>query len=305
MSGTGTRATSASGEIAAREGGSFDSWANLPSSWNRLVQDPGVTKLFGERPSRPYTLRDLTDSMRQNGVEGGLLTGYARELTPTFVPSYTLTDGVFHQICEEVASVVRSANGVFAGSIVLDPRLGYAASQHVRKAVESYGMRAVRIVPAQSLLAIDDALCFPLYTAACDLGVPVTVNVGAPGPAREAHYQHPMLIDKVALAFPKLMLVMTHVGYPWIDEVISLLTRHENVFMMTSGWAPQHVPRSLVEFAARRDPTKLLWASDWPVLPLDRTASEGRELDLGPEALHLYMGANGRRLFMPEMQNDV
>ena len=46
-----------------------------------------------------------------------------------------------------------------------------------------------------------------------------------------------ILIDEVALAFPELKIVMTHLGDPWISETVSMLIKHPNVYAMTSGGA--------------------------------------------------------------------
>ena len=42
-------------------------------------------------------------------------------------------------------------------------------------------------------IAIDDKLAYPLYTAACDEGAVVTINVGVPGPMKPAKLQRTIL----------------------------------------------------------------------------------------------------------------
>ena len=95
-------------------------------------------------------------------------------------------------------------------------------------------------------IAIDDKLAYPLYTAACDEGAVVTINVGVPGPMKPAKLQRTILVDEVALAFPDLKIVMTHLGDPWISETVSMLVKHPNVFAMTAGLG--------AEVRARGDP---------------------------------------------------
>ena len=116
-------------------------------------------------------------------------------------------------------------------------------------------------------IAIDDKLAYPLYTAACDEGAVVSINVGVPGPMKPAKLQRTILIDEVALAFPDLQIVMSHLGDPWISETIAMLIKHPNVYAMTAGWAPKYIPEEVLRFAQRRNPGKLMWASDYPILP--------------------------------------
>lgn len=146
-------------------------------------------------------------------------------------------------------------------------------------------------------IAIDDKLAYPLYTAACDEGAVVSINVGVPGPMKPAKLQRTILIDEVALAFPELKIVMSHLGDPWISETVAMLLKHPNVFAMTAGWAPKYIPEDILRFAERRNPTKLMWASDYPILPLDRTAVEGRSVPLTGASLAGYLGGNARAVF--------
>jgi predicted TIM-barrel fold metal-dependent hydrolase len=182
-------------------------------------------------------------------------------------------------------------------SVGIDPRLGYEASRHVRIAVREYGITCIRIIPMFTGIAIDDKLAYPLYTAACDEGAVVSINVGVPGPMKPAKLQRTILVDEVALAFPGLQIVMSHLGDPWISETIAMLLKHPNVYAMTAGWAPKYVPDEVLRFAQRRNPRKLMWASDYPILPFDRTITEATALTLNGEPRTGYLGANALRVF--------
>lgn len=235
--------------------------------------------------------------MHDNGVSGGVLTAVSRGNTPANVPSFAIDDAAVHRMCGDIAGAIADYPGMFVGAIMLDVRLGYAAAKHVRIAVEEYGLSAVRIMTSHSMISIDDALCFPLYTVACELGIPVTINVGIPGPTKPARYQYPMPIDDVALTFPDLTIVMTHMGNPWITEVVALMEKHRRVYLMTSGWAPKYVPEEIRTFMSTRGAGKVMWASDYPVLSIERTVNEGKALDVRADSLPRYMGANALEVF--------
>jgi predicted TIM-barrel fold metal-dependent hydrolase len=49
-------------------------------------------------------------------------------------------------------------------------------------------------------------------------------------------YQHPYLLDDVAARFPDLKVVVAHVGWPWVDECISLLAKWENFHVDFAYW---------------------------------------------------------------------
>ena len=104
-------------------------------------------------------------------------------------------------------------------------------------------------------------------------------------------------VDEVALAFPSLKIVMTHVGDPWIPIVTALLVKHPNVSLMTSGWSPKRVPAEIWHVQEKRNPEKVMWASDYPVLTVERTVEEGLEVPLSEGPRQAYLGGNALRVF--------
>jgi uncharacterized protein len=272
----------------------FDSWLNL----HYVSVDPDVDR-FLRRPARgpePYSVHDIVRLLTTFDVAGGLLTKITQHPNPPFVGSYDLTDELVARGCEEVAEAVAQYPGRFLGSILLDTRLGYGAARHVATA-HKYGLRAVRIFPALSLLAPNDPLCYPLYTAACDRGMPVTVNVGIPGPRKPAKYQDPMALDDVALAFPDLKIVMAHMGDPWIPQVVSLLNKHPNLYLMTSGWSPRYIPSPILQYMEKRGPGKVMWASDYPAVSFERTVPHALQLAVSEPVLRRYLWDNAIDVF--------
>ena len=237
------------------------------------------------------TIADVLSEMDRLGIGGGVLSKAPRDITPPFVHATKTGEAVLRETCERLAGYQRDHPGRFVTSVGIDPRLGYEASRHVRIAVREYGITCIRIIPMFTGIAIDDKLAYPLYTAACDEGAVVSINVGVPGPMKPAKLQRTILVDEVALAFPDLQIVMSHLGDPWISETIAMLIKHPNVYAMTAGWAPKYIPEEVLRFAQRRNPRKLMWASDYPILPFDRTLTEATALTLTGEARPASSGA--------------
>jgi len=278
----------------------FDAWINLPYLPGEVTPDPSVVARF-KRGNSAYeggeTMTDVVAEMDRLGIAGGVLSKAPRDITPPFVHGTKTGEAVLRETCERLAGYQREYPGRFVTSVGIDPRLGYEASRHVRIAVREYGIECIRIIPMFTGIAIDDKLAYPLYTAACDEGAVVSINVGVPGPMKPAKLQRTILVDEVALAFPELTIVMSHLGDPWISETIAMLIKHPNVYAMTAGWAPKYVPEEVLRFAQKRSPRKLMWASDYPILPFDRTLTEATALPLTGEARTGYLGANARAVF--------
>ncbi|WP_213575702.1 amidohydrolase family protein [Rhodococcus sp. USK13] len=285
---------------ASTESDVFDAWINLPYLPGEVTPDPAVVARF-KRGNSAYeggeTIADVVAEMDRMGIAAGVLTKVPRDITPAYVHGTKTGEKVLRETCERLAQIQLDHPGRFVTSVGIDPRLGYDAARHVRIAVREYGIKCIRIIPMFTGIAIDDKLAYPAYTAACDEGAVVSINVGVPGPMKPAKLQRTILIDEVALAFPELKLVMSHLGDPWISETVAMLIKHPNVFAMTAGWAPKYVPEEILTFAQRRNPEKLMWASDYPILPIERTITEGRALSLTGRAREGYLGGNARRVF--------
>jgi predicted TIM-barrel fold metal-dependent hydrolase len=139
-----------------------------------------------------------------------------------------------------------------------------------------------------------DAVYYPLYAKCCELGVPLCLNTGLPGPPLPGEAQNPMHLDRVCVRFPELKLVMAHGADPWWDTAIRLMLKYANLRLMTSAWSPRHLPESLLHFMRTRGKNRVMFASDSPVLSITRCITEARALDLPPEVLDGYLYANAQ-----------
>lgn len=48
-------------------------------------------------------------------------------------------------------------------------------------------------------------------------------------------YAHPLHIDEVAVNFPRLKIVIAHLGFPWIVDTAQVMSKNENVYADCSG----------------------------------------------------------------------
>ncbi|MDG4667904.1 amidohydrolase family protein [Mycobacterium sp. 236(2023)] len=142
-----------------------------------------------------------------------------------------------------------------------------------------------------------DAIYYPLYTKCAELELPLCVNTGLPGPPIPGEAQHPIHLDRVCVRFPELKLCMIHGADPWWDVAIRLLIKYQNLSLMTSAWSPKRLPESLLHFMRTRGKTKVIFASDWPVLRQSRVVPEALALDLPPEVIDNYLFNNADNFF--------
>jgi uncharacterized protein len=142
-----------------------------------------------------------------------------------------------------------------------------------------------------------DAVYYPLYAKCAELELPLCMNTGLPGPPIPGEAQHPIHLDRVCVRFPELRLCMIHGADPWWDVAIRLMIKYRNLHLMTSAWSPKRLPESLLHFMRTRGKTKVIFGSDWPVLPMRRVIPEALALDLPPDVLDNYLYNNAQAFF--------
>ena len=279
-----------------------DAFLQMPQLSRRAEEqkiDPNIAKWFkpGDAVKLGFTLDELLRDMDANGVEKGVLTAAALRLSPSpYSVGQNISDEIYEKLCTRVAEIRLQQPGRFHGCIGIDPTGMMRTVRWLERAVREFGFRSCWIMPSLVGLPPNHACYYPLYAKCVELDIPIKINVGVPGPLRPAMPQQPMALDEVLLAFGA-HCVGCHLGHPWQGEVIALLQKHRNFYLITSGWAPKHVPPELWQLANKRGPDKLMWASDHPLLSLERCAREGWEVPLTDAAKRGYLRDNVLKVF--------
>ncbi|MFC1792796.1 amidohydrolase family protein [Planctomycetota bacterium] len=77
----------------------------------------------------------------------------------------------------------------------------------------------------------------PFYKLALDCNLPVIFHTGDTASNKtDLTKAHPLRVDEVARKYPKMRIVMAHMGNPWFTEAALTAWRHPNVWVDVSGW---------------------------------------------------------------------
>lgn len=188
-------------------------------------------------------------------------------------------------------------------AMIVNPLLGMDELRKVVEYHERYGVRCLRIPPFRYTLPPTDRVYWPFYVKAIELDIPVSMNCGYPGPRRPAWVQDPRYFDEVAYHFPELRLIMTHCGQPWTEEAIATIAHWDNVFMSCTSVAPKYWPDALVQFINTRGREKMMFGTEFPTIPWERSRAELDDPALGGgrglrEAVApLFYVDNARRIY--------
>ena len=233
----------------------------------------------GEDFFRDYSVEEILKTMDALGIEKAILTTDARR------PQ------------DHVLSFAEAQPDRFALGCHVDPRQGMEAVRAMERFATEHAAVLARITPFYLGVAPNDAIYYPIYTKCVELGLPITINTGIPGPPAPGECQHPMHLDKVCLHFPELVLVMAHGADPWWNEACRLMLKYRNLYMMTSAYLPRYFPPELIHFMNTRGQGKVMFASDHPAIQMDRCLREAVQLDLREGVLERFLYENAHDLF--------
>lgn len=173
---------------------------------------------------------------------------------------------------EYIADYCREHADRMIGFAGIDPTEDDALEQ-VEHATKELHLRGLTICPAAQDFHPSDTRAMKIYEKAVALHLPVIFYAGTHLSAKtKMEYARPFLLDEVARSFPNLRMVVGHIGYPWVDETLVLLGKHQNVFSDLSGLLrrPWVAYDALVRAYQLQAIDKLLFGSDFPFT----TASE-------------------------------
>jgi len=273
-----------------------DAWINpnlapVAAVWSTSEHPRDVaTRVFDahDRIGTGGPISETLDEMDSAGVAAGILTSM-KEFSP--FPDVMQ----FHEVVAEL--VAENPDRLIAAGGV-DPSAGVMQSVRMaHRLVTDLDFRAIRVMPSMVGAPPNDRIYYPLYAACCELEVPVTLNVGLPGPRVPGEHQRPIHVEEVCLAFPELTVVMTHLGWPWHLEAIGLLLKYPNLYLMTSAWAPRHYPSELVDFMGSRGAGRIMFATDYPLLSFRRCVQEAAALPLSGSSAAAFFHETAEEVF--------
>jgi predicted TIM-barrel fold metal-dependent hydrolase len=242
---------------------------------------------------RGLTLEQYIEKMDHAGIERSFLVaarcGDLRIHGSTEIPY------------EKVHAAVQRYPHRFSGLAGIDPTRGIAGLKELDKAVKDYGFVGAHLYPHWFEKAPDSAIYYPYYARCAELRIPIMMQVGHclvyQRDRRLPSVGRPITLDQVAIDFPELTLIGIHLGYPWTEEMISICTKHPNVFMAGDAYAPKHWGPAAVHYANTFGQDKFMFGTDWWVIDPERAVEEVHDLNFRPDSLRKIMRDNAIRVF--------
>ncbi len=187
-----------------------------------------------------------------------------------------------------VAQTVRRYPDRFIGICVTTPHTGDDMGVgEVKRTVEKYGFRGVKFQSNRMGFDLRVDVLGPIFETCIDYNIPVLIHTGD---SRTS----PDRVGYLALAYPKLTVVMLHAGgrsdfYYYAPEVARLTP---NIVLETSGVGSGAIRHAVKMIGAKR----LVFGSDSPYGPLEGPIGAVKNAGLTPEEEEAILNLNARAL---------
>ena len=190
--------------------------------------------------------------------------------------------------------------------INLDPVLMDAVTirQKGREAVGK-GARGIVLLPGLHGFYGNDRRVWPIYEMAQSFQLPILAQTGDAGPlppGGRGHWGRPRYFGDVAASFPKLRLILGHLGKGYESEIAVLTRRYPNVYTETSmrlsglDETGKWTPAEAVTWFRLIGIDRILLGTKWPLFDSQHDIDTVRKLPLTSEEKRKILGENAKRV---------
>jgi predicted TIM-barrel fold metal-dependent hydrolase len=154
----------------------------------------------------------------------------------------------------------------FIGFASVNPK-DSSAVDVLDKAIRELGLIGLKLHPPLQDFFPNDKDIFPIYEKAVELDIPVVFHVGTTpfGSLCRLSQANPVLIDDVAVHFPNLRIMLTHLGTLWHHEAFMVVEKNPNVFIDTAAYLYEIKNLLTLDLIERIGPNKIIFGTDYPM----------------------------------------
>jgi len=203
-------------------------------------------------------------AMNRSGVDGFIVLGLCSRFLDLEIPN------------DYIAEQVRRHPGRAVGVGSVDPNDPDALDELKRLRVE-LGLQGLKLSPPYQNFHPHSAEAWAIYEMADQLDMFLQFHQGSVfHPKCSIEHANPVLLDRIAGAFPRMRIIICHCGQPWINETVALMARHPHVYTDISARLnrPWQLYTMLMTAIDYRVTDKILFGSDFPVFQPDEARDQ-------------------------------
>jgi predicted TIM-barrel fold metal-dependent hydrolase len=263
------------------------------AAWEEAIAGQGIAVAVRRDPDDSFTAPEaMVARMDQLRVDTVLLVSSDVHQHPT---EYQLSS-----VTSRFAEAERLAAwfpGRFCALWGVEPQLGMAGVRRLEEALGHPWMVGAYLHTHSFDRPFDHADHYPFYAACERAAVPMVVQAGASGGRMPSECGRAIGVDRPAIYFPELRFVLSHTGWPWVEEALAMALKFANVYVGTGSWPPSRWSANLVEFLRGPGRSKVLFGTNFPTVGHRRALAQLDALDLAEDVRRALLGGNARSIF--------
>ncbi len=191
------------------------------------------------------------------------------------------------QLADEL-TVFQAARALFFGCAWINPHLGDEAVHELEICVKEWGFRALKLMPTHHAFRSASTVAHSLMRKAEELNIPITIHSGT-------FFAHPLEIGVLAEAFPRVPVIMDHMGYRYhVAEAIAAAKRAPNLYLATTAvMEPHWIRQAVKELGAER----VMFGSNAPYVFPSTQLLVLHQAELSEADEKKVLGENAARVF--------
>ena len=237
--------------------------------------------------SSARTMDEIAEELRENNIEKAVIVGRDAETTYNFKPNHA-----------DIIPFIQAYPDLFKGFAGVDPHKGMEAVYCLQTLVQNEGFTGAAIDPIYAQIPANDARYYPIYAKCCELNVPIIITSGLSpkSPRVTMDSSNPVYIDMVARDFPELKIIISHGGYPWVNEIIGVAFRNTNVYLDISEVETHPMSEAYIQAANTILQDKILFASAHPFVHYKDAIKLYESLPFTEETRIKVLSENGKSI---------
>lgn len=235
-----------------------------------------------------YSVPDFLRRMDDLGIERGIVPAWQWR-------SYLDGTILWDDSPELIMETLGEHKDRFTGLYGINPFKRMDGVRELERVATEYGFVGAHLHTHGFGLPLNHRDYYPYWAKCEELGIVAVIMVGAESASQPAYLGQPSLLDDIAIYFPKLKIVASHTGWPWVEEAINLAFRHENVCLGTAGYTPKYWKPEFVHYLNSWGKGKVMWGTSFPLVDHAKALQQIDDLGLRDDAKHeLLYGAAAR-----------
>lgn len=253
-------------------------------------RDPLFDHLYSNPKAKLATAEELIASMDEEGIDVSVVLNLG---------------WTSHDLCQQTNDYIMEAVARYPDRLVgfcaVQPKATEAAVAEIERC-SSGGLRGVgELRPdVQGFGPGDEATMTPIIEAIQRHNMILLIHSSEPVGHQYAGKGEvtPDLLYKFICRFPQVPLVCAHWGggLPFYALMPEVATALENVFFDTAATPFLYRPSIFKYVAEIAGLNKILFGTDYPLMPQSRVIQQLRSVEMGEEAQSLILGGNAKRL---------